>query len=712
MHPGNNKLVGLLRNLTTIFFLLIISKVSYSQVKIGNNPGVIDPVSILEMETDSLVMVLPRMTSTDRSAISNPYPGAVIYNTSLSCVEVNVGSKATPDWQCLADSTTISSTGHNLTFDINSAEDSIRIIDDGGILGILISEIVSALNTQGGIIADSTLDVNWNDISGMPSDMQNNDQYITSASSFDEPNEELDVVISNGGTDFSIDLSDLATDADVTTEIGDTAYVLRNLISASNAADLDTDPSNEENTDFSISGSGIDDSLSITDSGGTKSVDLGNLVNAMSDDGLATDLELAASDAADLDKDATNEYNSSVGLSGTNLQVIDGGGTKQVDLDGTFATDAELVDTATAIRLYIDTQVTATSGADMDKVTGNEYNTDFSVVGTGTSDSLAVTDPGGVEGVDLGELVTAMDDDGLATDTDVTTEIGDTSAVLRNLINANNAADLDTDPTNEYNSGFTISGSGTTDSLSVTDSGGTESVDLGDLVSAMDDDGLATDTDVSSEIGDTASVLRVYADDNDDYLGKNDQTLSAGREIITDGYDLRITGTGRVGIGDIAIPGNSKLFVDGLISSSSDRRLKTDISILNYGLKELLSVNAVAYTWKDPNKAKMEGRQLGFIAQDVRGIMPELVRGVESEENFLSLTYDRFAPVLVNAIKELDAELKLVRAELKNALANNDKLKEENTRKESDFNQLRAELDQIKQALGMIKGSNADISQD
>ena len=37
-----------------------------------------------------------------------------------------------------------------------------------------------------------------------------------------------------------------------------------------------------------------------------------------------------------------NEYNTAIGLSGTSITVTDGGGTLSQDLDGVFATDAEL----------------------------------------------------------------------------------------------------------------------------------------------------------------------------------------------------------------------------------------------------------------------------------------------------------------------------------------------------------------------------------
>ncbi|MEZ4811769.1 MAG: hypothetical protein R2819_15540, partial [Allomuricauda sp.] len=54
------------------------------------------------------------------------------------------------------------------------------------------------------------------------------------------------------------------------------------------------------------------------------------------------DTSIAASDAADNDTDNTNEYNTGINLNATSIEITDAGGTLSQDLDGTFATDAEL----------------------------------------------------------------------------------------------------------------------------------------------------------------------------------------------------------------------------------------------------------------------------------------------------------------------------------------------------------------------------------
>jgi len=61
-----------------------------------------DASAILDLQSSSKGLLIPRMTSTERSAIAGPAAGLMIYNTTLSCIEINIGSSSSPDWLCLA----------------------------------------------------------------------------------------------------------------------------------------------------------------------------------------------------------------------------------------------------------------------------------------------------------------------------------------------------------------------------------------------------------------------------------------------------------------------------------------------------------------------------------------------------------------------------------------------------------------------------------
>jgi hypothetical protein len=103
----------------------------------------------------------------------------------------------------------------------------------------------------------------------------------------------------------------------------------------------------------------------------------------------------------------------------------------------------------------------------------------------------------------------------------------------------------------------------------------------------------------------------------------------------------------------------------------SDARYKTNVTPLSNALDSILNLRGVTFDWKrndfpDMNFAK--GRQIGFIAQEVEKILPELV--MTDGTGYKSVTYSSAVPVLVEAIKTLkqqsdrkDAEMSALKAE-------------------------------------------------
>jgi len=90
---------------------------------------------------------------------------------------------------------------------------------------------------------------------------------------------------------------------------------------------------------------------------------------------------------------------------------------------------------------------------------------------------------------------------------------------------------------------------------------------------------------------------------------------------------------------------------------ASDEKLKTNIAETKYGLDHILRLEPKEFDWKE----KLNGRHdIGFIAQEVQEVVPELVKEVEGlngEESHLSVDYTKVVPILVNAIKELKEEI-------------------------------------------------------
>jgi N-acetylneuraminic acid mutarotase len=94
------------------------------------------------------------------------------------------------------------------------------------------------------------------------------------------------------------------------------------------------------------------------------------------------------------------------------------------------------------------------------------------------------------------------------------------------------------------------------------------------------------------------------------------------------------------------------------INLTSDRRFKTNFQPLQSSLSKVLQTNGLYYHWRvDEFKERNfnKDRQMGFVAQEIEKIFPELVQ--TDAQGYKSVDYARLTPVLVEAIKELSAKL-------------------------------------------------------
>jgi hypothetical protein len=74
-----------------------------AQIKIGDNPGSIDPNAVLELESTTKGLLFPRMTDAQMTTMTAPTAGMVVYNTTNGCLYIRRAS----DWfsLCNADPT-------------------------------------------------------------------------------------------------------------------------------------------------------------------------------------------------------------------------------------------------------------------------------------------------------------------------------------------------------------------------------------------------------------------------------------------------------------------------------------------------------------------------------------------------------------------------------------------------------------------------------
>lgn len=134
------------------------------------------------------------------------------------------------------------------------------------------------------------------------------------------------------------------------------------------------------------------------------------------------------------------------------------------------------------------------------------------------------------------------------------------------------------------------------------------------------------------------------------------------------GTSFSINTTGIITASSFSCPNgfniNGNLNVNGDVTafnfrSTSDINLKKNIKPLENSLDKVKSLNGVSFDW-----VKDDSSSIGFIAQEVENIFPNLVEDVEGTK---TVKYIPLIAVLVESIKELSKEVEILKSKLENS---------------------------------------------
>jgi hypothetical protein len=108
----------------------------------------------------------------------------------------------------------------------------------------------------------------------------------------------------------------------------------------------------------------------------------------------------------------------------------------------------------------------------------------------------------------------------------------------------------------------------------------------------------------------------------------------------------------------------------------SDKSVKTNITPLSYGLREVLKLKPVSYKYNSDfsKSSEKKEKQLGFIAQDLQEVLPEIVQKDERKDILTYRPLD-LIPVLANAIREQQSTIEALEKRIAKLESNNNGIK-------------------------------------
>jgi hypothetical protein len=141
-------------------------------------------------------------------------------------------------------------------------------------------------------------------------------------------------------------------------------------------------------------------------------------------------------------------------------------------------------------------------------------------------------------------------------------------------------------------------------------------------------------------------------------------TLSTPQDIGT-ASSVRF---GSLGIGTAASGTTGEIrATNNVVAYYSDDRLKTRLGKIENALDKICSLEGFYYeanqTAQDLGYAVQ--REMGISAQSTQLVAPEIVKPAPIDDRYLTVQYERFAPLIIEAIKELRIEIDALKAKIK-----------------------------------------------
>ena len=117
-------------------------------------------------------------------------------------------------------------------------------------------------------------------------------------------------------------------------------------------------------------------------------------------------------------------------------------------------------------------------------------------------------------------------------------------------------------------------------------------------------------------------------------------------------------------IGNQIITGSISATSDITAFSTSDKQLKDNITLIPNSLEKITKIGGYTFDWNDKQDIYEVGsHDIGVIAQEIESILPEVV--TTRDNGYKAVKYEKIIPLLIEAIKELKAEVDDLKSRIK-----------------------------------------------
>lgn len=141
-------------------------------------------------------------------------------------------------------------------------------------------------------------------------------------------------------------------------------------------------------------------------------------------------------------------------------------------------------------------------------------------------------------------------------------------------------------------------------------------------------------------------------------IGRVSERTTIGQGKLWVANEVAVYGAGNTR--NIVLTGSTGDVTAVQFTTSSSRKLKINIKKLNSGISTIENLNPVSYK----RKGAKDKKEIGLIAEEVNEIIPDIVKK-DANNNPEGIDYSKLTVILINAVKELSAEVKELKKKIK-----------------------------------------------